>query len=116
MIKGKENIRPWGRYDILGVDVNYKVKEIKVNPGQRLSYQYHNSRDEYWVIVKGTAEVTIDSKVHYLKSGDMITIKRSQKHRVKNTSSDTLSFIEIQLGEYFGEDDIIRLEDDYKRL
>lgn len=111
-----ENIRPWGRYDILNEENDYKLKMILVKPGQRLSYQFHHKRDEYWVILEGKAEVTLDNEIHLLTKGESITIKREQKHRVKNVGSTTLRFIEIQLGEYFGEDDIVRLADDYHRL
>lgn len=115
MTENNENIRPWGSYDILSESKDYKVKQIKVNQGQRLSYQYHNSRDEYWVVVEGDAEVIIDGETKKIGKGGVVAIKRNQKHRVKNVGSSQLRFIEIQLGEYFGEDDIVRLEDDYQR-
>ncbi|MEP2770537.1 MAG: phosphomannose isomerase type II C-terminal cupin domain [Fulvivirga sp.] len=110
-----ENIRPWGRYDILNEENDYKLKMILVEPEQRLSYQFHYKRDEYWIIIEGKAEVTLDNETHILSKGESITINRQRKHRVKNIGSSTLRFIEVQLGDYFGEDDIERLADDYHR-
>ena len=107
--------RPWGHYDVL-LDSSYcKIKQITVNPGQRLSYQRHHKREEYWTIVLGHAVVTLNGDLHHLKDGDTIHIPKESWHRIANLSKDPLVFIEIQRGEYFGEDDIIRSEDDYGR-
>jgi mannose-6-phosphate isomerase len=107
--------RPWGSFLVMEEGPSYKVKRIVVNPGQRLSYQSHKKRDELWMVVKGVALVTIDGKDNEIKYGKSVKIKKNQKHRVENREKDPLVFIEIQTGEYFGEDDIIRYQDDYKR-
>jgi len=108
-------IRPWGRYYILSTHDNYKVKKIEVKIGQRLSYQFHNKRSEVWTIVEGTALVTLDDKKIKLKKGESVQIPLKSKHRVENIGDKILTFIEVQTGDYFGEDDIVRLEDDYNR-
>jgi len=110
----REN-RPWGRFYILHVDPNYKLKRIEVEPGQSLSYQYHNKRSETWVVVEGVALVTIDGNVKEFKKGSTIIIPLKAKHRLENKNNSLLVIIEIQTGSYFGEDDIIRLKDDYGR-
>jgi len=107
--------RPWGSFTILEENETYKVKKIDVNPGQRLSYQSHKLRDELWIAVKGKGLVTLEDKEKTLSYGKTIRIKRNQKHRIENREKETLTFIEVQTGKYFGEDDIIRYQDDYKR-
>ena len=107
--------RPWGFYEILIDNPKYKVKRISVNRGERLSYQYHLERDENWVIVEGEGRVTIDNEDIPVSKGSTVSIKRMQKHRIECTSDSCLVFIETQTGEYFGEDDIVRIEDDYGR-
>jgi len=107
--------RPWGRYDVLLDDTYCKVKKITVNPNKRLSYQKHQKREEFWTIVKGEAVVTLDDKEIPLTEGQNIHIPRQAAHRIANKSDSPVVFIEIQRGEYFGEDDIIRLEDDFGR-
>ena len=89
--------------------------EIEINPGQRLSYQYHNNRSEVWTIIKGKGSVTLDGKINNYKKGDTILIPKGAKHRIENNGKDKIVFIEVQTGSYFGEDDIVRLEDDYNR-
>ena len=107
--------RPWGSFENL-LDEDYcKVKRIIVKPGQRLSYQYHNKRSEVWVIVKGRAMITLDEGTNLYGSKDVINIPVGMKHRVENDGKEDLIFIETQTGTYFGEDDIIRLSDDYGR-
>ena len=108
--------RPWGEYEIL-LDSDYcKVKRITVNPKQRLSYQYHHKREENWTIVIGEATITLDDELFILRPGQSVKIIRGAKHRVENTQDDhDLIFIEVQTGDYFGEDDIVRLSDDYGR-
>ena len=106
---------PWGRWDILLEETYCKVKKITVHPQQRLSYQYHHKREERWTVVQGIATVTLDGKEIVLEKGDHIHIPTLAKHRVENRGTDNLIFIEIQQGEYFGEDDIVRIEDDYGR-
>jgi mannose-6-phosphate isomerase len=107
--------RPWGRYAVLDEGPDYKVKRIEVLGGKRLSYQRHASRAEHWVIVGGTAEVTLNGERHHLEPGQTIDIGVGAAHRIANPGEDTLVFIEVQRGPYLGEDDIVRLEDDYGR-
>ena len=108
--------RPWGRYLVLDDHLDYKIKRIEVNPNARLSYQYHMKRSETWVIINGEGIVTIEGKIKNIYKGDTIIIPKSAKHRIENTGNDKLIFIEVQTGTYFGEDDIIRIEDDYNRI
>jgi mannose-6-phosphate isomerase len=107
--------RPWGRYEVLQESVNYKVKSIHVNPGQRLSYQRHQKRAEHWYITQGIGQVTIDGKISSVSPGSVIEIAVNQLHRIANTGDIELIFIEVQTGTYFGEDDIERIEDDFGR-
>lgn len=108
--------RNWGEFEVLRDGTHYKSKIIRVDPGQRLSYQSHEKRSEHWVIIKGEAEVTLDDKQMMLKSGQHVYIPQGAKHRVANKNGHSLEFIEIQVGEYFGEDDIQRYSDDYGRV
>lgn len=108
--------RPWGFYEILADTAYYKVKRITVYPNHRLSYQRHRKRNEHWFIVEGLARVTKDGKDYILRENDHIDIPKGSWHRIKNEGDRDLVFIEIQTGEYFGEDDIERIEDDYGRL
>ena len=107
---------PWGKWEVLLDEPNYKVKRITVLAGKRLSYQKHFKRNEHWIVVEGKAVVTLDGKKIDLVKGETIDIPKEAAHRIANTGNKQLTFIEIQLGEYFGEDDIIRLEDDYGRV
>ena len=107
--------RPWGFFTILEEGENFKVKKIVVKPEQRLSLQLHKHRKEQWVIVQGQARVTCGDKIHDLTAGEHIQIPKHSVHRVENTSSDDVVIIEVQIGDYLGEDDIVRLEDDYSR-
>ena len=107
--------RPWGYYEILHDGPNCKVKRILVNPGNRLSYQYHHKRSEVWTIVDGIATMTLDDNISHHIYGETILIPQGTKHRVENKGQDDLIFIEVQHGSYFGEDDIVRIEDDYNR-
>lgn len=119
-IYGEE--RPWGKYTVLYESPITKVKHIQVNPtaekggeGTRLSLQSHNRREEHWTIIRGVAEVTVDDSVKIYKAGDTIIIPKGSKHRIANKSPEPVEFIEIQLGDYFGEDDIVRYQDDFNR-
>ena len=94
---------------------NFKVKRIEVLPGKRLSYQKHSQRAEHWFVVEGTARVTLDGKDITINAGEAIDIPIGSAHRVENPGDDDLIFIEVQRGTYLGEDDIVRLEDDYGR-
>jgi mannose-6-phosphate isomerase len=107
--------RPWGTFQVLDEDDTYKVKRITVDPGQRLSYQLHHRRAEHWVIVGGDARVTLDDVMHDLGPGRSIDIPRGSRHRIENPGTEVLTFIEVQQGDYFGEDDIVRFDDDYGR-
>lgn len=107
---------PWGTWEVLDDEENYKVKKIIMKAGHRLSYQKHLHREENWFIVQGTAKVTLDDVDHTLLKGEFIHIPTSSKHRIENISdNEDLIFIEIQRGTYFGEDDIERFQDDYGR-
>lgn len=109
--------RPWGSFTVLAAGENYKVKRIEVLPGKRLSYQRHARRAEHWFIVNGTAKVTLNGVEILVKTGNVLDIAIGDAHRVENPdSSILLVFIEIQTGNYFGEDDIVRLDDDFGRI
>jgi mannose-6-phosphate isomerase-like protein (cupin superfamily) len=108
-------IRPWGCFFILEDGPTCKVKRIVVEPGERLSYQLHHRRSEHWTFVAGIALVTLNGEDITLEPGSSIDIPRGADHRVRNPGSEPLEFIEVQMGDYFGEDDIVRLEDDYGR-
>lgn len=107
--------RPWGSFTILEETDTYKTKRIDVKQGKRLSYQSHEKRDELWIIVAGEAKITLDDTDHILKYGENIVIKATEKHRIENIGKELCSFIEIQTGSYFGEDDIVRYQDDFDR-
>jgi len=111
----ENDVRPWGRYEVL-LDSDYcKVKRIWVNSDARPSYQYHYKRNETWTIVQGEGVLTLDDVESQVSVGDTIEVPIGVKHRIKNTGDEELVFIEVQHGTYFGEDDIVRVEDDYKR-
>ena len=114
-LKNPEQIRPWGEYEILLDEWNVKVKRIRVKPGQRLSYQYHNERREEWIVVKGNLTIILDDDKVFRYPGESIDIPLGAKHRAWNETSEDVIFIEVQTGRYFGEEDIVRIEDDYNR-
>lgn len=107
--------RPWGTFTVLDEADGFKVKRIEVLPGKRLSYQKHAQRAEHWFVVEGTAKVTLDGGEHMVEAGGAIDIPRGAAHRVENPGETKLVFIEVQRGRYLGEDDIVRLEDDFGR-
>jgi mannose-6-phosphate isomerase len=107
--------RPWGTFTVLDEAEGFKVKRIEVLPGKRLSYQKHFQRAEHWVVVQGTAKVTLDDREIIVEAGEAIDIAIGAAHRVENPSKETLVFIEVQRGGYLGEDDIVRLQDDFGR-
>ena len=107
--------RPWGSWHVLDVGAGYKVKRIHVAPGARLSYQTHEHRSEHWVVVTGVATCTVDGNETRAAAGRSVDIPQGAKHRLANHGSEELVIIEVQRGEYTGEDDITRLEDDYGR-
>jgi mannose-6-phosphate isomerase len=112
----EEVLKPWGSYKNLMDEEYTKVKKIVVHPGEAPSYQYHFKRSEIWIIVKGVAEIKIDEVTMTHNVGDIIKIPKEAKHCVTNIGEDELVFVEVQLGEYFGEDDIVRLDDKYGRV
>lgn len=107
--------RPWGTFTVLDEADGFKVKRIEVLPGKRLSYQKHSRRAEHWVVVAGTAKVTLDDRNITVAAGESIDIAVGAAHRVENPGLETLVFIEVQRGGYLGEDDIVRLQDDFGR-
>ena len=107
--------RPWGKYFVLADEPHYKLKRIEVNPGQKLSYQFHYKRQEQWTIIEGNATIVLDGEEIPLAYGQSIFIPLGAKHRIMNLSDKPVVFIEVQTGTYFGEDDIVRLEDEYDR-
>ena len=111
----KTDERPWGSYVVLGGGDGYQVKKIVVQPGMRLSYQRHAHRSEHWLVVGGAGEVVLDGRLRDVTVGDVVDIPIGRLHRVGNTGTEPLVFIEIQLGDYLGEDDIERIDDDFGR-
>jgi mannose-6-phosphate isomerase-like protein (cupin superfamily) len=119
----KENVetalteeRPWGSFTILDEGENYKVKRLEVLPGKRLSYQRHSRRAEHWFVVQGTAKVTLNGSEILVPAGQAIDIPLGAAHRIENLpNAEKLTLIETQTGDYFGEDDIERLDDDFGR-
>jgi mannose-6-phosphate isomerase-like protein (cupin superfamily) len=114
---GREfDVRPWGNYLVLDdAAADHKVKRIVVEPGKRLSYQKHAQRSEHWFVVSGTATVVLDGNEHQVGPGQSIDVPVGTAHRCENRGAEQVIFIEVQYGTYFGEDDIVRLEDDYGR-
>jgi len=111
----KQDAPPWGEWKVLQESSDYKVKQITVHPGQRFSYQRHEKRSEHWVVVKGVGMATVDGVEKVLRVGDTIDIPMGSPHRFANQSDEPVVFVEVQLGTYLGEDDIVRIEDDYGR-
>ena len=111
----KKVFRPWGNYTSLVENKRWQVKQIQVNPGGKLSLQYHHHRAEHWIVVKGTANVEINGENQILSENQSVYIPIGAKHRLSNTGKIPLTLIEVQSGTYLGEDDIIRLDDVYGR-
>jgi mannose-1-phosphate guanylyltransferase/mannose-6-phosphate isomerase len=111
-----QDYRPWGNYKVLDEEEGvFKIKRINVGQGKKLSYQMHHHRSEHWIVVKGMAKVTIDDVERLVSAGESIFIKPGQKHRLENLGKAPLEIIEVQMGEYLEEDDIIRFDDEYGR-
>ncbi len=108
--------RPWGYFENLIDANNHKVKRITVFPEKRLSLQSHERRAEHWYVVEGTALFTCNDSVMEIRPGQAVDIGRGDRHRIENVGANNLVFIETQTGDYFGEDDIIRYEDDFGRV
>ena len=107
--------RPWGNFEVLKDTPRFKSKIIRVEAGQKISYQSHQHRAEHWVIVKGNPDVILNDILHHLKAGESIFIPQGAKHRIINPTAESIEFVEVQVGDYFGEDDITRYSDDYGR-
>jgi mannose-1-phosphate guanylyltransferase/mannose-6-phosphate isomerase len=108
--------RPWGSYQGLDAGERYQVKRIIVKAGGRLSLQRHHHRSEHWIVVRGTALVTLNGAEKVIHENESIYIPIGAEHRLENPGKISLELIEVQTGSYLGEDDIIRIEDDYRRL
>ncbi|WP_413294136.1 mannose-1-phosphate guanylyltransferase/mannose-6-phosphate isomerase [Bdellovibrio sp. HCB185ZH] len=108
--------RPWGRYEVLRDADNFKSKVIQVNPSQQLSYQSHKKREEHWIVTKGQGEVVLNDETFQVQAGSYIKIPLGAKHRIRNSGTSIIEFVEVQMGSYFGEDDIVRYQDDYSRI
>lgn len=108
--------RPWGWYETVSEVPGNKVKRIRVHPGQQLSLQKHHQRAEHWVVVLGTARITLDERQFDLQVGQACDIAVGQVHRLANLGSEPVEIVEVQFGAYLGEDDIVRLEDNYGRV
>ena len=112
----KTTTRPWGSFTIIHEDVICKIKIITVNPNHRLSYQYHKLRNETWVMKEGLALITLNGVPNVYNPGETIIIPSYTLHRVENQTDDPIVFVEVQTGESFEEEDIVRIEDDYNRI
>ena len=112
----EHDIRPWGQYWVLEDAPTHKVKRILVKPTGRLSLQYHKHRAEVWTIIEGKPIVTIDEQQIPCVPGQTVIIPLGATHRIENQTTEDVIFVEVQHGTYFGEDDIVRIEDDYKRI
>lgn len=111
-----QDYRPWGHYKVLEEEKNsFKIKRITVNQGKRLSYQLHHHRSEHWIVVRGMAKVTVDGEEIFVRSGESIFFREGQKHRLENPGKVPLEIIEVQMGQYLEEDDIVRFDDEYGR-
>lgn len=108
-------IRPWGKFEVLKDTPDFKSKVITVDPGAQISYQSHSKRAEHWTIIKGRGEVVLNDETLPVEAGSHVFIPLKAKHRIRNTGDEPLTFVEVQLGTYFGEDDIVRFEDSYGR-
>lgn len=116
VLEHSEIIRPWGRYRVLEKSERYKIKKILVNPKETLSLQMHHHRTEHWVVIRGTAEVTVDNKTYFVHEGESTFVPKSTLHRLANRGKVPLEIIEVSNGEYVGEDDIERFDDKYGRI
>ena len=107
--------RPWGSFTVLDESDGFKVKRISVNPGHKLSLQYHHHRSEHWTVVQGVATVTVGEDIKKVEVNESVYIPLKEKHALANEGEELMQLIEVQVGDYLGEDDIVRLEDRYGR-
>jgi len=115
-VEHSEVFRPWGKYKILEEGEHYKIKKIVVKPGETLSLQMHYHRSEHWVVIKGSAQITIGERTYFVHEGESTFVPKSTLHRLANYGEIPLEIIEVQNGEYVGEDDIVRFDDKYGRI
>ena len=108
--------RPWGNYQVLHASPGFQVKRVELNPASRLSLQLHNKREELWTIVAGEGIAVVNDQEIKVKRGSTVQVPAGVKHRIGNTGTSPLVFVEVQLGDYLGEDDIVRFQDDYNRV
>ena len=109
--------RPWGRYQVLGDGIGWKVKRLLIDPSQRFSLQYHRNRSEFWVVINGRGIAIVGQSEKPLSPGEIIHVPQGVLHRASNMDRDVpLEIIEVQLGEMLSEEDVIRIEDDYGRM
>jgi mannose-6-phosphate isomerase len=108
-------VRPWGSYTVLKDEPHYKLKQLVVNPNQRLSLQYHHHREEHWLVVAGQPTITVGERTWQASVGEVIFIPKTAPHRLANETDSPVELIEVQLGDSFAETDIVRLQDDYHR-
>ena len=113
---GEKDTRPWGAWQVLDEGDGFKVKRITVHPGARLSYQTHEHRAEHWVVAQGRATCVIDGRTVVADVGQCIDVEVGVPHRIGNADNTELVIIEVMRGPYLGEDDIVRLEDDFGRV
>lgn len=116
VVEHRFEIRPWGRFEVLADTDTYKAKRIEVDPGAQISYQSHAKRAENWIFISGSGEVTLNGSIVPVTGGRSVFVEIGTKHRVRNVGSKPLVFVEVQTGSYFGEDDIVRYQDDYDRV
>ena len=116
MVRLEHDVRPWGTFTVVDEGPAHKVKRIVVAPGMRLSYQVPGLRSEHWFVIQGSGIATLDGAEIDVRHGVTVDVPIGMAHRIENVGTDELVFIEVQHGDYFGEDDIIRLEDDFGRV
>lgn len=116
LVEAPVSARPWGSYRVVSQSGRYKVKQITILPGARLSLQYHHHRSEHWVVVQGTAKVEVDGTERLFHEGESVFVPKGSRHRLGNPGKIPLEIVEVQCGEYLGEDDIVRLSDDFRRV
>lgn len=108
--------RPWGSFTVLQDEPHFKLKKLRVSPGHRLSLQLHHRREEHWIVTQGSPRVTVGERTWEAQTGEYIHVPRESRHRLENAGPGWVEMIEVQQGDYFGEDDIVRFSDDYNRV